>query len=60
LSVPKGRGATCLPEFLQKRALLPRVEDPVEDNIELRLDNKNLLKPVPNAPRPVTAIFKLK
>ena len=60
-SVPKGSGAGLgLPEFLQKRALMPKVEDPMADAFAMRLAAGSLKKADPKAPRPVEVVFKLK
>ena len=60
-SIPKGRGEGLgLPDFLKKRAAMPRVVDPMQEAFDCRLAAGSLKKPNPTAPRPVEEVFKLK
>ena len=59
IPVIKGPGLG-LPEFLKKRAALPKVEDAMADAFAMRQAAGSLKKPNPKAPRPVEEFFKLK
>jgi len=60
-SVPKGRGEGLgLPEFLKKRAAMPRVVDPMGDAFAIRQNAGSIKKADPHAPRPVEHAFNLK
>ena len=60
-SIPKGRGSGLgLPEFLKKRALLPKVVDPMDEAFQSRAATGDPKKPNPNVPKPVETFFKLK
>ena len=49
-----------MPDFLKKRALLPKVVDPMADAFASRLAAGSLKKGNPKAPKPVETFFKLK
>lgn len=59
--MPKGRGEGLgLPEFLKRRALLPRVVDALDEAFQNRAAAGSLKKANPKAHRPVEVVFKLK
>lgn len=49
-----------LPEFLRKRAKLPRVEDPLMNGVDQRIKAGSMLRPDPYAKRPAEPVFELK
>ena len=60
-SIPKGRGEGLgLPDFLKKRAMMPKVVDPMEEAFNSRAAAGSLRKPNPKAPKPIETFFKLK
>ena len=49
-----------LPDFLKKRALQPKVIDPMEKALQLRAETGNLKRPNPLVKPQIEEVFKLK